>query len=120
MHEVCWKSKWVLDLHLFKVGVKGMVVDKNSKDFTSLLTTSDGIRSSKITSTCTNKVATCKRVIFKLVLLIILISLVVTTNCSPWSHPTIDDLTFVVLILILISIDTREGGSYLRYGKAIW
>jgi hypothetical protein len=44
---------------------------------------------------------------------------VVTIGCSLGSCSKVNDVALVGLVLIPISIDTKEGGSYLKFGKAI-
>ncbi len=119
MHEMYWKliSKPTPILG----GVKSMVVKKNSKDSNPLLTTNDGVTSSTITSKSIVKVITCKGMISKHVPpLMGLIGLVITTCCSLGLGPKVNDVALVVLVLVLISIDTKEGGSYLKSRKAVW
>ncbi len=101
-------------------GVKSMVVNKNSKYSNPLLTTNDGVTSSRITSTSIIKVITGKGMISKHVPpLMGLIGLVITC-CSLGLGPKVNDVALVVLVLVLISIDTKEGGSYLKSKKAVW
>jgi hypothetical protein len=49
-----------------------------------------------------------------------LTSLAVIIGCSFKLRQKIDDVAHVVLVLSLISIDTKEGDSYLKFGKIIW
>jgi hypothetical protein len=59
--------------------------------------------------------------IFKLFpLLMGLTGLVVTTSCYLKLMKKIDDVAPVVLVLVPISIDTKEGDSYLKFGKIVW
>jgi len=49
-----------------------------------------------------------------------LTGLVVTTSCYLKLMKKIDDVAPVVLVLVPISIDTKEGDSYLKFGKIVW
>jgi hypothetical protein len=45
--------------------------------------------------------------------------LVVTTCDSPWSSPKAYNVAHVVLVLVPNSINTKEGGSYFKFGKVV-
>ncbi len=51
-------------------------------------------------------------------LLMGLVGLVVTC-CYLRSSPKVDDVTPIVLVLVPISTNTKEGGSYLKFRKTI-
>jgi hypothetical protein len=48
-----------------------------------------------------------------------LIGLVIITYCPFLSGPKVDDVALVVLVLVLISTDTKKGGSYLKSRKVV-
>jgi hypothetical protein len=121
MHEVCWKVVLSRPTPIWG-GVNGMVVNKKFKVSNLLLTTNYGVTTcSIITSTRIVKVATNKGMIFKHAPpLIGLMGLVVTASRSLCSNTKINDVAHVALILVPICKDTKEGCSYLKFGKMVW
>jgi hypothetical protein len=58
---------------------------------------------------------------FKLVPPIVgLVGLVVTINYSPWcSNPKVVDVAPIAFVLVPISIYTKVGGIYLKFGQTL-
>jgi len=49
-----------------------------------------------------------------------LVGLVVTTSYSPWcSNPKVVDVAPIAFVLVPISIYTKVGGIYLKFGKTV-
>jgi hypothetical protein len=49
-----------------------------------------------------------------------IVGLVVTTNYSPWcSNPKVVDVAPIAFVLVPISIYTKVGGIYLKFGKTL-
>jgi hypothetical protein len=70
-----------------------------------------------------NRVTIGKGISFKLIYLLIgLISLVVTTSCSPsLSNSKVDnDATPFVFVLVSNATYTNVGGMYLKFGNVVW